>query len=93
MVRALAKTLRGVGLSPTWCYYFPCTYLLLKINYIISYDKANENHLGKMVVDHLADVWNRCADVFRQMSGTDVQMTLLNISHCRWQCKRSRSWI
>ena len=29
-----------------------------------------------MMVDHLADVQNRCTDVFRQMHGTDMQMTL-----------------
>ena len=28
------------------------------------------------MVDHLADVWNICTDVFRQMYRTDVQMTL-----------------
>ena len=31
-----------------------------------------------MMVDHLADVWNRYADVFGQMHGTDAKMKLLN---------------
>ena len=30
---------------------------------------------------------------FRQICGTDAQMKLLDISHCRWQCKRSRSLV
>ena len=29
-----------------------------------------------MMVDHLADPQNSCADVFGQMRGTDVQMML-----------------
>ena len=29
-----------------------------------------------MMVDHLADVQNRCADVFGQMHRTDAQMML-----------------
>ena len=29
-----------------------------------------------MMVDHLADVWNRCIDVFAQICRTNVQMML-----------------
>ena len=38
-----------------------------------------------IMVLHLADAWNSCTDVFRQMCRTDVQMMLINISHCKWQ--------
>ena len=37
MVRVLAHTARGVGLSPTWCYFFPCIYFRLFTEEYLSY--------------------------------------------------------
>ena len=64
MVRALAQSAKGVGSSPIQHYSFLCVYMFASKEYSFIYSiKANEEiNILTMMVDHLADVWNRCTD-------------------------------
>ena len=52
MVRALAQIVRGVGLSPTWCYFF-LAYVLLKNIHLFTYYKANGKRLVYINLFHV----------------------------------------